>query len=193
MKDWMRRKDSMIRTAIDIVDELGVHGLTVKELAKREGVAQSLIYKNFAGMDEVVAEVVDYYALYDRAIIDSVIDKDISPRGKISEYIKSYIEYYANYPAVTSLVNSYESLKSYPSTCRKIEAITTDRINSLGLLFELTAKAGERPGGFDPHTAAVVVWGYLSHMVLLWRIGNHAFALRDEVLRTTEELIDALI
>lgn len=182
----------MIRTAIDIIDELGVNGLTVKELAAREGVAQSLIYKHFSSMDEVIAEVVDYFAQFDKAIIDSTINKEIDPKERICVFVRSYIEYYENYPAVASLLNSYESLKAYPSTRKKVEEVTLGRIASLQLLFDKATKSCTPADSFNPHSAAIVVWGYLAHMVLLWRIQNQAFPVKEEVLHTVGNIVECI-
>ena len=44
-KDYIKRKEKVIISSIDLFDEAGIKGLTTKELAKREGITEPAIYK----------------------------------------------------------------------------------------------------------------------------------------------------
>lgn len=191
MKNFPSRRDKMIMTAIEIIDELGIKGLSAQELATRGEMAPSLIYRYFKSMDEVVLSVIENYSKYDNAILKSVSSKNSSPKERILDYFKSYIELYENYPQLTSIVNIYESLKHEELARTKVESIEENRIQGLKSLLEGPGKELSFNIQFSDYEFSLILWGYVTKKILIWRMKKFAFPLKEEVMDTLKGLIDS--
>ena len=190
MKAFPARKDSIILTAISIIDEIGFQGLSAQELARRESIAPSLIYRYYASMDDIVSAVVDYYSQYDAAIIRSVYMKsELSPREKTLDFLNSYVEYYENYPAVTVLVNGYESLKHDERIRRRMENIAENRIVALEGLLSHNQLERATDIGISSRELAITLWGYVMNLVLIWRMTGNSFPLKATALKHVENML----
>ena len=58
---FVSRKDRIISSAIEIISESGLSALTTKNLALKENMSETLLYKYFGGINEVLIEVVETY------------------------------------------------------------------------------------------------------------------------------------
>ena len=107
---FISRKDRIIASAIEIISESGLASLSTKSLAMKENMSETLIYKYFGGINEVLIEVVEYFARFDRSIIRTVQGKDVSNVEKIHEFFDTYAIYYDNYIEISAIVLNYEEL-----------------------------------------------------------------------------------
>ena len=46
-KSYLTRKEKIIINAIDILDEGGINGLTMKEIANQQGITEPAVYRQF--------------------------------------------------------------------------------------------------------------------------------------------------
>lgn len=51
---FVSRKDRIISSAIEIISESGLSALTTKNLALKENMSETLLYKYFGGINEVL-------------------------------------------------------------------------------------------------------------------------------------------
>lgn len=107
---FINRKDRIIASAIEIINEAGLASLTTKSLAMKENMSESLLYRYFGGIDEVLVEVVDAHTKFDKAMIATIESKPISHFDKALELIKTLNTYYSGYAEMASIVLNYEGL-----------------------------------------------------------------------------------
>lgn len=62
---YISRRDKIVASAIELIGDLGLHALTPKNLARKQNISDTLIYKYFGGIDEVLIAVVNEYAAFD--------------------------------------------------------------------------------------------------------------------------------
>ncbi|MHB8063219.1 MAG: TetR/AcrR family transcriptional regulator [Ruminiclostridium sp.] len=96
-KPFPSRRDRIILTAIEIMSDSGIQGISTKELAKRQDITESLLYRYFKSKDEIIVAVIEYYSSFDRIIMNTILKSDLTYMGKITEFIRMYIEYYENF------------------------------------------------------------------------------------------------
>ena len=83
--NFVNRKDRIIASAIEIISDSGLASLTTKTLAMKENMSESLLYRYFGGIEEVMVEVVDAFTKFDSSIIATIEAKDISHLEKALE------------------------------------------------------------------------------------------------------------
>lgn len=189
MKNFISRKDRIIVSAIDIINELGLQGLSTKELATRQQVNESALYRHFKNKLEIIEEVIEYFSKFDNAIYNSAVQKDIKDKDKILLYIKSYLEYYEGYPAITAILLSYESFSHDSIIREKITEVFTYRQNSIAQLIEDGQNKNEISKLFSANELAIIIIGYINRVILQWRMSKFKTTFKQEAMCTVTKLL----
>lgn len=114
-------KDSLIIAAIEVLDELGIQGLSTREIAKRQGVSEATLFRHYNKKSDLILAMLDFDSKYDADIMTSVRIKNLKLRESITYFINSYAEYYENYPAITSVSQAYNVLACEPALAGKVK------------------------------------------------------------------------
>jgi AcrR family transcriptional regulator len=187
--DLIHRKERLIITTVEIIDELGIQGLSTREIAKRQGVSEATIFRHFKSINELMAAVLEYFAKFDHDIFQSAKLKKLTPKEAITFVIVSFSEYYENYPAITSIMQVFDVLRNEPELSEKVKVILYNRTNFIKQLLEDAQQAGEMKPGFDSENLSDVIWGFCREICLKWRIGGQPFSLKARTLSTLEMLL----
>ncbi|NTW05841.1 MAG: TetR/AcrR family transcriptional regulator [Peptococcaceae bacterium] len=187
----LHRKQKIIYTTIDVIDEYGIHDISTKEIAKRQKIAESTIFKHFPKKSNLLLEVLDHYSQYDQDIILSSRERIDNPKEAMLFFVKAYAEYYQNYPAITSITLSYDVLAHDNDLREKIEEIYYRRKDFIRELV-MAAKAVEQLyAGLDENILTEIIFGSFTAVCLEWRFSKYSFSLKDRIMLTTETIFDA--
>ena len=100
----LHRKERLIITAIEVIDELGIQGLSTREIARRQDVSEATLFRHYKNKNELLLGVLDHFSKFDNEILQSAKLKNLSAEEAIVYFITSTVEYYENYPAITSIM-----------------------------------------------------------------------------------------
>lgn len=191
MESLLHRKERLILTAIEIINDSGLQGLSTSEIAKREGLTTGAMFKHFKTKKELMLEILNYYSQYDRDIFESIKIKDLSPEKAIWYFAKAYVEYYENYPAITAIIQSYDELARDSQLVEKIKYIFDIRNEFLMKLIDKAIMAGDLVSDIDSKALANIIIGSFRNLCLKWRLHNFSFSLKEEMLKTLEMILKA--
>jgi AcrR family transcriptional regulator len=189
MKYFISRKDRIILSAIDIISELGIQGLSTKELALRQEINESALYRHFKNKEAIVKGVLDYFSQFDNSIYNTAMKKESSGKEKIVDYLKSYLEYYESYPAISSILFLYENISRDVELRNQIEGIFNTRLNNIISIIAECQKNNEISSNFTPKELAQILFGYCNKVILDWRIANFSYSYKDDATATIEKLL----
>lgn len=187
----LHRKDSVILTAIEIIDELGIQGLSTREIAKRQGISEGTLFRHFKNKSDIILAVLDYFAKYDNDIFQSVKLKGLKPKEAIVFVIDAYVTYYENYPAITAMTQIYGVLSCEPDFAARIKAILDMRKSGLKALVEEGQKKDELLPNIDSEHLVYVLMGTFDEICLNWRLNGFGFPLRDKTLAAIKVVLAA--
>lgn len=187
----IKRKDRIIQTAIDILDELGFQGLTTREISKREQISEAAIYKHFKGKDEIICGILDYYYKFDNDIKQTIEINRYSPKKGIIFMTECLGEYYENYPAITAVPFYYEALSHEKGASNKIKETYKLRNNYLSKLIEKGIEEGEFPKNTSSEDLANIILGTSRTIILIWRMEKNNFPLKEKLLSTLSIILKA--
>lgn len=190
IKGFPTRRDSIILAAIDIISENGIQGLSTKEIAVRQGISESLLYKHFKSLDEVLIAVVEYFSQFDTMIINTVLKRDISSKEKILEYTRSIIELYESYPALSAIPLNYETLIHYEHTSDMIITIIKKRTDFVTEVLEKGQSTGEVDNYFTSEELTDIIMGIKRTMISRWKMSGYDFQLKESMLATIKKILD---
>lgn len=186
---FISRKDRIIASAIEIISESGLASLSTKSLAMKENMSETLIYKYFGGINEVLIEVVEYFARFDRSIIRTVQGKDVSNVEKIHEFFDTYAIYYDNYIEISAIVLNYEELLHNTGTREIIGACIEERNRFLLQLIQNAMSDREIRSTFSAEELKCILMGILSSQLLDRRLAIHSETLRTEVMESIDKIL----
>ncbi len=168
--NFVNRKDRIIASAIEIISESGLASLTTKTLAMRENMSESLLYRYFGGIEEVLVEVVNLFTKFDDGIIATIESKEISHLDKVLELLKTYGTYYDGYKELSAIVLNYEELLHNVNTRESISAAIDLRTSFLRKEFDAAMKEKEIIDTFTSEELTNIFMGSLTRDLLNRRI-----------------------
>lgn len=190
--NFVNRKDRIVASAIEIISEAGLESLTTKSLAMKENMSESLLYRYFGGIDEVLVEVVDTFTKFDKSMIATIEAKDISHFEKVAEFLKTLGTYYSGYKEMSSLILNYEGLLHNVNTRDTITACISNRTDFIRKELKGAIDDGEIVDIFTPEELSNILLGAASRDLLNRRIEidrkNHDVAT-SELLSKLEILL----
>ncbi|CUH95719.1 hypothetical protein P22_1797 [Propionispora sp. 2/2-37] len=187
-KQFPSRKDKIIVSAIDIVNELGLQGLSTKEIAVRQGIAESALYRHFKNKDEILVEALRYYAKFDPMINTTIRRSNFSLKESLLFFAKVHAEYYENYPAITAVTYYYTCFLNNPATAKVSRDIYDSRRHFFKELIEKARLSGEVGDAFTSAELTEVLYGYFTFTVIRWRLNHYNFPLKEQMLSMFEKI-----
>ncbi len=177
MNNLIHRKERIIFTAIEVINELGIQALSTKKIAQKQEIAESTIFKHFENKSALLLAVLDFYSQYDDDICSSVRLKDLSGIQALEYYLDSYFNYYANYPAITAITQGIDELRYIDDLSEKAKQILTKRYECLRIIIHDAQKKGDISSKYDSQTYADIVMGTVSGIIRQWRMEEYGFDL----------------
>lgn len=185
------RKDLLILTTIEIINELGIQGLSTREIAKRQSVSEAALFRHFRSKKDLILAVLENYSQFDEDIRQSVIQKNLPPKEALLYIVTVYTEYFDNYPAITSITHVFDVLRSEPEFRDKIIEILNKRTDLTKQLFAEAQLAGTIIPEADCDLLSCMLWGTCREISLRWRIDTQSFSLKEKAVAAIKMLLDA--
>lgn len=185
---FINRKDRIVASAIEIISEAGLESLTTRTLAMKENMSESLLYRYFGGIDEVLVEVVDTFTRFDNSIIATIQEKDIPHFDKVVELLNVLGTYYGGYTEMASLVLNYEGLLHNVNTRDAITECIYRRTKFVRDELAVAIAEGEIIDLFTPEELSNILFGSCTRDLLNRRIENDRRTHADIASVTIEKL-----
>lgn len=180
--ELLHRKESIILTVIDIIDELGIQSLSTREIAKRQCISEGTIFRHFKTKNDVILAVLDYFSKFDEDIFYTVVNKRLNAKQAILFYFDSVVTYYENYPAITALTQLYDVLSYESDFITKIRKILSTRKIFLASMIKEGQVNGEIRSDISSEDLSDIINGTSSRICLNWRIEGRIFSLREKTI-----------
>ena len=185
----LHRKERIVLTTIDVIDEFGIHNVSTREVARREKISEAAIFRHFSKKNDLLHAVIDFFARYDDDIAASAFLQD-DPVEAVSYYLVRYAEYYNNYPQMTAILQSFAVLACDPEFSDKITGIYFARLKVLEELVSRAQEAGRLPRWIATEQLVDLIWGFFQSVCLKWRFCGYKFSLKEYASATLQVLLD---
>lgn len=189
----LHRKEGIIVSTIEAINEVGIQNLSTKIIAKHEGVSEGTLFRHFKNKTDIMISVIEHFSQFDDAIIESSKNLGLNPIETIKYFINAYAEYYENYPAITALVQAYDSLLADPQLTDKVKMILTKRSS---FMFD-TIKRGQSEGlikqDIDGEDVEDLILGGTRSICLKWRMNKYNFSLKDRTISMLNMILNEIV
>ena len=190
-KSLLHRREAIILTSIEVINDFGIQGLSTREVARRQGISEGTIFKHFRTKNELMLAILDHYSQYDADLVETIRLKRLKPLEGIRFLMNAYAEYYHNYPQITAITQAYDVLYCDPNLKNKISEIFTSRSDSLKALIIEAQESGGLSGTIDSDILSQIILGSTRGVCLKWRLGEYAFPLKEYIMETLDMILSA--
>lgn len=173
---------ALLDAAVELIDEVGLAKLSLRECARRAGVSHAAPYRHFADKNALLLAIAvqGYERLYEagRGAMEGLTD----PRERLDAYGIAYVRFAIENPVQYRAMFSMD-LITPDEQQQRVGAMAFD------LLVDAASEADSR--GTDPHLAALAAWALphgLAMLILDGRVGEDVVETTDDA----EELARAL-
>lgn len=177
-----QRKEFIVLTAIDLLHENGIYGISTKEIARRLDISESLIFKVFPKKNDIMIAVLEHFCRYDRDIYRTATQKNENLIDGLLYVLNHLLVYYENYPAITSVYQIIASAKGVQGIEEKVIEILQDRAEHMEQLVKSAQTAGILDKSYDPTAIAEILLHILQGTCITWRLMDYSFPLRERTM-----------
>lgn len=185
-KELLKRRESFILSAIETLDELGVQGLTTRELAKREGVTEPALYRQFNSKDDIILAVVEEFSKYDRYIINTILENEMGFMDGILYFAGVYSDYYQGYSQIVSVMYSIDFYRNSPKASEKMKTVFDERFNFIKSFIETAEEKGEISYDITSEELADIILGTMHSITYYWKNRDSSKNLKEKIKRSLE-------
>jgi AcrR family transcriptional regulator len=187
----LHRREGIIISTIETLNEVGLQNLSTKLIAKREGVSEGTLFRHFKNKTEIMMAVIDHFSQFDNAIIETSINRKLSPIETIRHFVTAYAEYYENYPAITVVVQAYDSLMCDPELADKLRDIITKRSDFICKNIKDAQANGTIKKNISSEILEDLITGGSREICLKWRLAKFNFSIKDRTVTMLNMLLEA--
>lgn len=197
MKNYLSRKEKIRITAIEIIFHEGIQALSVKNIAKHEGIAPSLLYRYYQGMEELLKDIISELGKFDSRIYQSIKSSNLNAKEKILKFIETLAEYYQNYPEITPILTSYEFFRSNPVLEEAFYGFLVKQRQYINDFIREGIKEKTFSRDTDSDIYTTIIMGAMKEGIFQWRItvqkgGMNEPSLKVSLLAITNKLLTGL-
>lgn len=185
----INRKESIILSSIDIIDKFGLSGLTIREIAEKEHITDSAIYRHFKSKDEIILGIIDYYSLCDSTIRADIEHNMLHSEEALKYAMVALADFYETNPKTSGLTNSYDLFIYNESTREKMINILVNRSNFIKTLLKEGVALGHFKSETNIDVISDIILGSVRELILHWRISGYSFNLTERLLSTLEVIL----
>lgn len=182
------RQEEILRVALTILDEEGIHALTLRELSVRIGISEAALFRHFDGKDDIVNDLADW--LIEDCVVEEVEGSDLW--STLLDLMRRQFEAFTRFPASTSVFFQEETFRGFPEAKRRFDERRRKRAEWIARLLEEAKGKGELDPDVEPEVLARIYMGAMRMEVLEWRASGYSYDLvakAEPIMRQLRKLL----
>jgi TetR/AcrR family transcriptional regulator, fatty acid metabolism regulator protein len=183
------RKDKILISAIELLDQEGVNGVTTKNLARLQGVTEPALYRQYKSKQDILINIVDEFALYDSKIKNTIDEGHLFGKEAIVYYVKRYAELFNNYAELTTVMFSMDLYQYHETTRQQMETIVKERLLFLERTILQSEELKQNKLSLSPQDFASLINGIVFSVVYEWRIFSKSFDLEERLMTMIDKIL----
>lgn len=186
------RQKEIIETSIGLIDEKGIQGFTIKNLAKEIGISEPAIYRHFDSKMAIMSTILDSFKYKMNSYHQQKdYSSSISGAHQLKEFFGMIFSVFTENPSLVSVIFAEEIFQNEPLLTSKIlEIQTTNEIIIKGILSKL--KLDSKLANVEPEMFAIILFGSVRLLVRKWKMSGYQFNLTEKGTKLIDTILIAL-
>ncbi len=192
-EDFISTKDKILLSAIDLLSDGGLSSLTTKNVARRVNIDESMLYKFYGDMNELIRDTCIAYFRFDEGLFKTALARSGTRLDRIRYFFEAYATYYDNYYALSMVGLHFEELLHNTETRECVTEGIYRRREFLAGLFQEAIDTHEIRDILDGYQLADLSLGYFSRACLNRRIGMKNGSFKAEITKMEDALFHLIV
>lgn len=174
------RQQQIINMSLELISESGIQSLTIKNLAKKIGFAESAIYRHYANKVQILLAILEFFKQYTESFFLNELNSSDTAINKIYHLFTNHFKKFAASPSLVSVIFSEEIFRNEKELSEKVSEIVNKNLLVLKTIIETGQENGELRNDVEAEQLAVIVMGSLRLFVKQWQMSNYSFSLEKK-------------
>ncbi|MDD2411512.1 MAG: TetR/AcrR family transcriptional regulator [Bacteroidales bacterium] len=174
------RQQEIIDVSLDLIAEGGIQSLTMKNLAKKIGFAESAIYRHFENKIQILLAILDFFKQNTEHLFTNQIKSNDNALIKIENLFQNHFKKFSDSPSLVSVIFSEEIFRNEIELTEKVKEIMGQNITSVQTIIETGQKNGEIRNDIDASHLSVMIMGSLRMFVKQWHMSDYKFNITEK-------------
>lgn len=174
------RQQEILNVSLSLIAESGIQSLTIKNLAKRIGFAESAIYRHYENKVQILLTILDFF----RQNIEHFFTDQSSSTDhaliKIENLFQNHFKKFAASPSLVSVIFSEEIFRNESELTEKVKEIMNKSIENLKTIIENGQRKGEIRADIEASHISIIIMGSLRLFVKQWHMSDYKFNLVEK-------------
>ncbi|HDR51782.1 MAG TPA: TetR family transcriptional regulator [Mariniphaga anaerophila] len=182
------RQQEIIETALGLINEKGIQGLTIKNLSKRLGITEPAIYRHFENKIQILIALLDLLKKNTSVIFEAELNSDETAVLKVARLFEKHFKSFAEMPSLASVVFSEEIFRNEEKLISKISEVIEHNNKTLLAILTEGQRNNEIRNDIDAEHLVIFIMGALRLFVKKWQFSGFAFNLEKEGAKLIESV-----
>jgi AcrR family transcriptional regulator len=166
-KTTNERRKEILQAALEIIDEEGIHSMTLRRIADSIGVSEAALFRHFESKEDIMDSLASI--IFDRSVVELELPEGTGPPEAIRKFLRERIGHFKDNPLITTMLFREEVFDAYPNIRERFEVFKNDVRGNLSGLVEAGVQNGDLRSDLDPDVTALMITGSLRAIVMDWR------------------------
>ncbi|MCK5742469.1 MAG: TetR/AcrR family transcriptional regulator [Chlorobi bacterium] len=178
---YSERQKQIIEESIQIINDKGIQGLTIKNLSHAIGISEPAIYRHFDSKKDIMSAILNSFQFEMGEILSKSDESELeSAFDVIAMFLNMIFEKLSTNPALVSVIFSEEFFLNEEYLSDKVFEIFKMKESIMIELIRQGQADGEIKKDSDADMLALVILGSLRMLTKKWKMSNYEFNLKDE-------------
>lgn len=180
MTVFTKRQQEIINTAIELIAEKGIQELTIKNLSKKIGIAESAIYRHFNSKLDILLGILSLFRHSEDQMNRELTGLQTTPTEKLKQMLLRRFDYFSRNHAIASVILAEELFRNDRRLSSQIYEIMQSNQQIIIDLIKSGQKRGEFRNDVSAEQMAFMITGALRLIVMHWRLSEFKSDLIEE-------------
>ena len=185
----LKRKDSILISAIDLLSKKGINGLTTRNLAKKEKVSEAALYRQYSSKLDIIIHIINEFSIYDDKIMNTIREAKITGKEGVIYYVKLISQFYQNYSELTTVMFSMDVYFYDSKTKKLMEDIIEKKLNFLNEIIIEGQLSGDISNLFDSKELAKIIDGLIFSYTYDYKVNKCKSNLEENLIDVVSKLL----
>jgi AcrR family transcriptional regulator len=174
------RQQQIVEDSIKLIDEKGIQGFTIKNLAKEIGISEPGLYRHFASKFDILYTILDSFKQLMTVNRDLFMDSPDDSLDKLHQLMNRILTVFTNSPALVSVIFAEEIFSNEHQLTKMvtgIKEINENLVMSIYTELQLDKRVKEN---ISAEMFCLMYLGSIRLMVKNWKQSSYNFNLLDK-------------
>ena len=180
MKKFTERQLEIIKASIDLIANKGIQEVTIKNLSKKIGIAESAIYRHFDSKLDILLGILAQFRSNKMNALEQIQNSKVSEIEQLEMVFTERFEKFIADPPITAVIFSEEIFQNDNRLAEEVYAIMNFSQQMILRIVENGQVNKTIRNDIPAEQLSLTVIGALRLLVAKWRLSGFAFNLETE-------------